>query len=73
MAVLRMKEIREMTREQRLARLEDLKNELTKQRITLGKSSMTSGIKIREIKRAIARIHTAIREEELGIRKTKAK
>jgi large subunit ribosomal protein L29 len=65
MAILRIKEIRKMPREEREKRLNDLRAELTKLK-TMIKSggSVEKPARIKEIKRTIARILTVNNEED---------
>lgn len=69
MALLRPNEIRKMSREERLKKLEELRAELVRLRAMAKRGTLDKPAKIREIKRAIARILTINREEELGIRR----
>lgn len=65
MAILRVKEIREMTQEQRQRKLMELELALLKHKTELKKGGATVSRKLREIRRTIARIKTIMREEEL--------
>ncbi|MCX8171871.1 MAG: 50S ribosomal protein L29 [Candidatus Bathyarchaeota archaeon] len=69
MAILRVKEIRRMTREERIRRLNELRAELAKLR-TMVKAggSVEKPSRIREIKRAIARILTVDNEGDGGVK-----
>ncbi|ABN70124.1 LSU ribosomal protein L29P [Staphylothermus marinus F1] len=60
-------EIRKMTKEERLRRLNELRLELIKLRMQARVGTLTNTARIRNIKRDIARILTIMREEELGI------
>lgn len=64
MAILRMREIREMSTEERRRRLEELKAELSrlKAMVRAGGSIENPG-RIRELRRTIARILTVMREK----------
>lgn len=66
MPILRMSEIREMSAEERSRRLEELRTELSKLKtmIHAGGSVENPG-RIKALKKAIARVLTVIREEEL--------
>lgn len=66
MPILRMSEIREMSAEERSRRLEELRTELSKLRtmIHAGGSVENPG-RIKALKKAIARVLTVVREEEL--------
>jgi large subunit ribosomal protein L29 len=65
MAILRVKEIREMSMEERRRKLEELRAELTrlKAMVRAGGSIENPG-RIKELRRTIARILTVMREEE---------
>lgn len=65
MAILRVKEIREMSIEERRRKLEELRAELTrlKAMVRAGGSIENPG-RIKELRRTIARILTVMREEE---------
>ncbi|RLI08693.1 50S ribosomal protein L29 [Candidatus Bathyarchaeota archaeon] len=64
MAILRMREIREMTPDERRRKLEELRTELSrlKAMVRAGGSIENPG-RIRELRRTIARILTVMREE----------
>jgi len=66
MPILRMSEIREMSAEERSRRLDELRTELSKLKtmIHAGGSVENPG-RIKALKKAIARVLTVIREEEL--------
>ncbi|MFQ6053190.1 MAG: 50S ribosomal protein L29 [Candidatus Bathyarchaeia archaeon] len=66
MPILRMREIREMSPEERERRLEELRTELSRLRtmIKAGGSVENPG-RVRALKRTIARLMTVMREEEL--------
>ena len=68
MAILRVNEIRRMSREERKRRLEELRAELMRLKAQAARGALENPSRIREIKKAIARILTVEREEELGIR-----
>lgn len=65
MAILRMKEIRNMSREEREKKLAELRSELARLR-TMVKAggAVEKPARIREIRRTIARILTANNEED---------
>ncbi|RLE96919.1 MAG: 50S ribosomal protein L29 [Thermoprotei archaeon] len=65
MAILRPNEIRKMSREERRRRLEELRAELMRLRAQAARGTLENPARIREIRRAIARILTIEREEEL--------
>ena len=69
MAILRPREIRKMSREERRKRLEELRAELMRLRVQAARGTLENPSRIREIRRAIARILTIEREESrTGIR-----
>ncbi len=65
MALLKPKEIREMSPEERRKKLEELRAELIRLRVMALRGSLENPARIREIKRAIARILTIENEERL--------
>ncbi len=62
---LKPKEIRSMSREERLKRLRELRAELIKLRTQAYLGTLTNVGKIRVVRKNIARILTVMREEEL--------
>jgi len=64
MAILRMSDIRKMSLEEKRKRLYELENELLRD-LSLVKSggALENPGRVREIRRSIARLKTAIREE----------
>ncbi|WP_174590834.1 50S ribosomal protein L29 [Methanocella conradii] len=65
MAILRAKEIREMSDDQIRKQLKDLRNELLKERaITATGGAPENPGRIRELRRTIARILTIMKEEK---------
>ncbi len=64
-------QIRQMSREERIRRLNELRLELIKLRMQARVGTLTNTARIRNIKRDIARILTIIREDELGISRKK--
>ena len=66
MPFIRLKEIREMSSEKRVEKLNELRDELSRLRaLTRVGGSIENPSRIREIKRAIARILTIDNEEKL--------
>jgi len=63
--LLKPDEIRKMSREEKLRKLEELRIELIKLRLQAKIGLLKDTAKIRNIKRSIARILTTMREEEL--------
>ncbi|NPA99445.1 MAG: 50S ribosomal protein L29 [Crenarchaeota archaeon] len=62
-------EIRKMSPEERLRRLNELRLELIKLRLQSKVGTLTNTSRIRNIRKDIARILTIMREEELGIKR----
>lgn len=62
-------DIRKMSREDRVSKLNELRLELIKLKMQSRVGTLTDTAKIRNIKRDIARILTIMREEELGIKR----
>ncbi len=74
MPILRMREIRIMTPEEREKKLAELRTELLKSRAKVeAGGSIENPARIRDIKKAIARILTVQRELELGIKQPSEK
>ena len=65
MPVLRVEEIRKMSREERFKRLAELRSELLRLRTQAARGTLENPARIREIRKAIARILTVEREEEI--------
>lgn len=63
--MMKMDEIRKMSREEKLKKLEELRLELMKLRTQAAMGTLDNPGKIRVIRKTIARILTALREEEL--------
>jgi len=55
MAILKSKEISKMSNKERDEKIKELKSELMREKVNLGKGGK---IKLKEIKRTIARLHT---------------
>ncbi|MEM3458580.1 MAG: 50S ribosomal protein L29 [Candidatus Bathyarchaeia archaeon] len=72
MPILRVKEIRDMSSEQRMEKLDELKTELVRLK-TMVKAGGTieNPARIRELRRTIARILTIENEQKLGLNKEK--
>jgi large subunit ribosomal protein L29 len=60
---LKPSEIREMSREERLRRLDELRSELVKLRLQAKMGLLKDTARIKSVKRDIARILTIMREE----------
>jgi len=65
MAILKPDEVRKMSRDERRRRLEELRAELVRLRAQAARGTLENPARIREIRKAIARILTVEREEEL--------
>ncbi len=68
--LLRTDDIRKMSREERLKKLQELREELVKLRLKAAVGTLENPGAIRAIRKSIARILTVMREEELGIRRS---
>ena len=64
--MMQVKEVRELNNEQLAEKLMDLKKDLFNLRLQLATNQLDNPVKIRETKKAIARIQTVLRERELG-------
>ena len=66
MPIIRVKEIRDMNSEERMKKLTELRAELTRLRtLTKAGGSLENTMRIRELRKAIARILTIEHEEKL--------
>uniref|UniRef100_A0A7C1JJC9 Large ribosomal subunit protein uL29 n=1 Tax=Ammonifex degensii TaxID=42838 RepID=A0A7C1JJC9_9THEO len=65
---MRARELRELTAEELVRKIADSKEELFRLRFQLATGQLENVMKIREVKRRIARLKTILRERELGIR-----
>ena len=66
---MKAKEIRQMTDKELDTQLLDLKNELFNLRFQLATGQLDNPMRIKAVRKDIARVKTIIRERELGIRK----
>jgi len=64
---LKVEELRALSREEALRRLEEAHQELFNLRFRLATRQLQNHCKVREAKKEIARIKTIIREKEFGI------
>jgi large subunit ribosomal protein L29 len=64
--MMQVKEVRELNNEQLAEKLIELKKDLFNLRLQLATNQLDNPVKIRETKKAIARIQTVLRERELG-------
>ena len=63
---MKAKEIRDMSREEMVTKLEELKKDLFNLRFQHATNQLDNPIKIVAVKRDIARINTIIREQEIS-------
>lgn len=63
---MKAKEIRELTNEELSQKLSDLKGELFNLRFQLATGQLDNPMRIRDVRKSIARIKTILRERELG-------
>lgn len=66
---MKAKEFREMTNEELNKRLDDSKDELFKLRFQLATGQLDNPMKLKEVRRKIAKVKTVMRERELGIKR----
>ncbi|BES81304.1 hypothetical protein PABY_08710 [Pyrodictium abyssi] len=71
--MIKTEDIRKMSPEERLKKLEELQEELVKLRLKAVVGTLENPGAIRAIRKTIARILTVMREEELKQRKTGSK
>ena len=64
---MRPDEIRAMSSEELVRKLDDLKEELFTLRFQMATAQLENPMRIREVRRDIARVKTILRERELGI------
>jgi large subunit ribosomal protein L29 len=65
---MKAKEIRDMTNEELKLKLNSLKEELFNLRFQVATGQLDNPMRIKDVRRSIARIMTIIRERELGIK-----
>lgn len=65
---MKIQEIRDMTTEELQQKITDFKEELFNLRFQLATGHLDNPMRIREVRRNIARIKTVLRERELGIK-----
>lgn len=63
---MKISKVREMSSEELAKELEELKKELFKLRFSLATNGLDNPLKIKEVKRDIAKIKTVLRERELA-------
>jgi len=64
---MKASEIREKSKTELEQELSELKSELFKLRFQLATNQLDNPMKLKEVKKSIARVKTVIRERELGI------
>jgi large subunit ribosomal protein L29 len=74
MPILRIKEIRDMSSENRKKRLGELRTELVRLKTMIrAGGTVENPARLKQLRRAIARVLTIEREQELGLGKVKKK
>lgn len=74
MPILRIKEIREMSSDDRLGKLDELRTELLRLKIMVrAGGTIENPSRIKELRKTIAQILTIEHEQKLGLNKEKAK
>lgn len=63
---MKISKVREMSSEELAKELDELKKELFKLRFSLATNGLDNPLKIKEVKRDIAKIKTVLRERELA-------
>ncbi len=61
------KELRELTDQELTKKMNDAKDELFRLRFQLATGQLDNAMRIKEVRRNIARVKTVIREREIGI------
>lgn len=64
---MKVKDIRDLTSEELQRKLESLKEELFNLRFQVATGQLDNPMRMREVRRTIARVKTVLRERELGI------
>ena len=64
---MKVKEIKEMSQDELRKALDDSKDELFKLKFQLATGQLDNPMRIKEVKKDIARVKTIIRQKELGI------
>ncbi|HQD38918.1 MAG: 50S ribosomal protein L29 [Firmicutes bacterium] len=67
---MKAKELREFTEAELQAKLKDLKEELFNLRFQAVTGNLENNMRIRQVRKSIARVKTVLRERELGIVRT---
>lgn len=63
---MKASEIRNLSREELLSKVDDLKDELFKLRFQLATNQLDNPMRIRDVKKSIARVKTVLREQEIN-------
>ena len=66
---MKVKELKELTDAELNKKLDDSKDELFKLRFQMATGQLDNPMKLKEVRRKIARVKTIIRERELGIKR----
>ncbi|HIE12551.1 MAG TPA: 50S ribosomal protein L29 [Desulfotomaculum sp.] len=66
---MKVSEIRELTDEELVRKIADSKDELFRLRFQLATGQLDNVMRIKEVKRRIARLRTVLRERELSIKR----
>jgi large subunit ribosomal protein L29 len=69
---MKLKEVRNLSNEELVSRLNDTREELMNLRFQISTGSQTDYTRLRQTRRTIARMLTVIRERELGIEEGEA-
>ncbi|MEW5865789.1 MAG: 50S ribosomal protein L29 [Bacillota bacterium] len=64
---MKVKDVRDLTSEELERRLESLKEELFNLRFQVATGQLDNPMRMREVRKTIARVKTVLRERELGI------
>ncbi|MEW6173235.1 MAG: 50S ribosomal protein L29 [Bacillota bacterium] len=64
---MKVNEIRDMTDEELVRKISDSKDELFRLRFQLATGQLDNMMKIKEVRRRIARLKTILREREIGL------
>jgi len=67
--VIKLQQLREMTREELQQKKNDLLDEQFNLNMRRSLKALDNPLRLRQIKREIARVNTVLREDEMGIRK----
>jgi len=67
--VIKLQQLREMTREELRQKKNDLLDEQFNLNMRRSLKALDNPLRLRQIKREIARVNTVLREDEMGIRK----